>query len=49
MLAQLFARFKRNVPNRWCRLKLLWAFGVRGTTGDLQSPATVVLVPLHYL
>ena len=26
-LAKLFARVKRNVHNRWCRLKLLWADG----------------------
>ena len=27
MLHVLFARIKRNVPNRWCRLKLIWADG----------------------
>jgi putative transposase len=27
LLAQLFARVKRNIHNRWCRLKLLWADG----------------------
>jgi putative transposase len=27
LLAQLFARIKRNIHNRWCRLKLLWADG----------------------
>jgi putative transposase len=26
-LGKLFARIKRNVHNRWCRLKLLWADG----------------------
>jgi putative transposase len=27
VLEQLFTRLKRNVHNRWCRLKLLWADG----------------------
>jgi putative transposase len=27
VLEQLFTRIKRNVHNRWCRLKLLWADG----------------------
>jgi putative transposase len=27
VLEQLFPRLKRNVHNRWCRLKLLWADG----------------------
>jgi len=27
VLQQLFTQIKRNVPNRWCRLKLIWADG----------------------
>jgi putative transposase len=27
LLAKLFARIKRSVYNRWCRLKLIWAEG----------------------
>ena len=27
VLAQLFTQLKRNVHNRWCRLKLIWADG----------------------
>ena len=27
VLEKLFTRIKRNVHNRWCRLKLLWAEG----------------------
>jgi putative transposase len=26
-LQKLFERIKRNLPNRWCRLKLIWADG----------------------
>ena len=27
LVAKLFTRRKRNIYNRWCRLKLLWADG----------------------